>query len=402
MASIFCPIFKSTRRGPGPCGRALVLGLVLWIGAVAPAAAQEGFPGAPDEGAVNLRVYPTDVWGPRVGVGVGLGLVGHGLARAADRWLLTAAPARREQVGTLSFASADPRRARRYVLVTTRALHTDRDWAGPWSVARSGIRGRVRYGHTFLDRRLLVQPHVSVLSTTIDDVRRRDGASAAAPPSPGQTGLRAGLDLRYRVGARRGGLGPSATLQGTWARYAAVDGSGLQFDRIDLEAYGTLSLTGRHRLRLRAHGTLTDNRSETPLPLYLQPVLGGTVAPGWARAQFVGPDRVLGSLLYRFPLFTLGRSTVVGGHLGTHVGAVYRDLGTQFAPRVRFDEAGPASTALRPSASAGLQFTVPFRPRAAVDLAVGVSPGGVTATRVTFTRRLQALRFPHHTADPPR
>lgn len=375
------------------------------LGGVPPAAGQVGFPGASDEQDVNLRAYPVDFWGPRTGIGVGVGVVGHNLARPHDQWLLTAAPARYEQTGTISFASADPHRARRSVLVDARVLHSDRDWVGPWTLKRSAVRGRVRLGQTVLDRHVLVQPHVTALFTEVSTVDGREGfsdARRAAAPSPTRdayTGLRTGLSLRYdsRGGNDRRTRG--VRLQGTWDHYLPLDGPGLQFDQFDLDAYGTLPLHERHRLALRLHATLTAG--DRP-PLHMQPTLSGTVVPGWKRAQFVGPDRLLGSLLYRFPLWSPSSLPLLEGHLGGHLANVYQDLGAQFSPTISTDEeiAADADPPLRPSASAGLRVAAPFRPRVHLDVAVGVSPDGVTAATLTVTRRLQAVRRPHHTADP--
>lgn len=390
---------------------AVVIAIALLLGPLS-AAAQVGFPGAPDQSGFNLRVYPTDLWGPRVGPGIGLGLVGHNLARRHDQWLLTAAPARYEQVGTLSFASANPRRARRTVLVDTRALHTTRDWIGPWSLRRSALRGRLRVGQSALDHRLLVQPHLSVQHQNVIDVHRRRGGTDETPgndtgvrPAPRQTdrtGLRAGLDLRFDTRPQPPLSKRGVLLQGTWDRYVPLDGSALRYDQWVFDAYGFVPLSGLHRLAVRTSLTLTRTRSDVPVPLYSLPTLGGTVVPGWGRGQFVGSDRLLGSLLYRFPLWEMGDLVRLEGHLGTHVANVYANLGDQFTPTVQFgeDRSDGPDRPLRPAASAGLRVVVPFRERATVDLALGLSPDGWSAVRFTFVRPLQSVRSAHHTSDP--
>ncbi len=386
---------------------AVALAIALLLGPL-PAAAQVGFPGAPDQSGFNLRVYPTDVWGPRVGPGIGLGLVGHNLARRHDQWLLTAAPARYEQVGTLSFASANPRRARQTVLVDTRALHTTRDWIGPWSLRRSALRGRLRVGQSALDHRLLVQPHLSVQHQNVIDVHRRRGGIGDDPemrPPPQQrnrTGLRTGLDVRFDTRPRPPLSNRGVLLQGTWDRYVPLDGSALRYDQWVLDAYGFVPLAGLHRLAVRTSLTLTRARSDVPVPLYSLPTLGGTVVPGWSRGQFVGSDRLLGSLLYRFPLWEMGDLVRLEGHLGTHAATVYANVGDQFTAAVQFgdERADGPDRPLRPAASAGLRIVVPFRDRTTVDLALGVSPDGWSAVRFTFTRPLQSIRSAHHTSDP--
>jgi carbohydrate-selective porin OprB len=80
-------------------------------------------------------------------------------------------------------------------------------------------------------------------------------------------------------------------------------------------------------------------------------------------------------------------------------------VGEQFTTTVSFEESAfnnDRTRPLRPSASAGLRFSVPFRNRATLDLSVGVSPEGVTAVRFSLVRSLQAVRFPHHSSNNPR
>jgi len=407
-ALLFRFFFKSAVRYGGGRARGLTLlvGLLV-VGLTVPAHAQVGFPGASDDRSVNARVYPTAFWGPRAGIGAGGGLVVHNVARPNDQWLLTAAPARHEQVGTLSFASADPHRARRYVLVDTRVLHTDREWIGPWTLERSAVRGRVRVGQHLWGRRLLVQPHVTALFSSASTVRGRSGygsvGPAAAVRDDAQTGLRAGLALRYDARPHSAPHRRGLRLQAVWDRYVPLDDSDLRFDQVDLEARGVLPIVSGHRLVARLGATLTANRGDAALPLYMQPTLSGTAVPGWPRAHAVGPDRLLGSLLYRFPLWGVGSATMVEGHVGGHLAGVYDDLGDQFAATVsRAKRPSGPDVPLRPSGSVGLRLSVPFRPRATVDLAVGVSPEGVSATRVSFSHRLQSVRAPHHRADPVR
>lgn len=399
------------RFGTGPSWRTVLLVAALWFVAGS-AWGQVGFPGAPEEPGVNVRLYPTDVWGPRSGIGVGVGLVGHQLLKPDDLWLLTAAPARFEQVGTLSFTSANPRRARRLFQVRIRGLHSDRGWIGPWALERSALHARLQAGQVFFGRRLLVQPHLTLVHNTVTGVQERSGISRPSQPAVGpvpspreksHTGVRAGVDLRLDLRDRPLITTRGLMLQGTFDRYVPVDGARLRFDQFDLDAYGYVPLGGFHRLAIRGALTLTSQRDEARVPIYMLPTLGASTIPGWARAQFVGPDRLVGSLLYRFPLYRLEQVALLEGHLGVHLGSVYQDVGDQFRPAVRFDEVEePGAPPLRPAASIGVRAAMPFRHRSTIDLAVGVSPDGVSAAQITVVRRLQALRFPHHAADPVR
>jgi hypothetical protein len=344
---------------------------------------------------------------------VGVGLVGHGLVRPDGQWLLTAAPARHEQVATLSFATANPRRARRYAIVDGRALHTNRDWQGPPDhrlvLERSSARARLRLGHSFLGGRLLVQPHLAVGTHRVDATRvpaplpptLRGAPDALPAPGATYTGLHGGLGLQLDTRLPPSRYATGLRVQATWSRYTALDGSALRFDRVDGAVLGTLALGGLHRVDARVGATLTRPRSDTAVPTVLLPTLGGALVPGWARGRFVGRDRVVGGLLYRFPLWTLGRVATLEGHLGGHLAATYRRLDDQFGFRVQFDDAseeGPG-VPLRPSASVGLRVAVPSRPHAHLDLALGLSPEGLSAARLSLIRPLQALRPLHHAID---
>ena len=390
----------------------LLLGLLC---AFAPGAAAQSFPGTPEERMVNYRVYPTDVWGPRVGPGVGLGMVVHNLARRHDHWLLTAAPARYEQVGTFSFASANPRTARRTVLVDARGLHTDRDWYGPsdqrLTLERRSYRARVRIGQTTLDRRLLFQPHLAVEGHRVD--ARTDPAAGARlsvdpssipAPSTSLQGLRGGLNVRYHSAPEAGRTASTVELQAGWERYTSLDSADLRFDRLDASVDGVLAVYGVHRLVARVDLTTTRPRTSTPVPVFLLPTLDGTLAPGWARGRFVDRDRLIGHLLYRFPLWSVGEVLALEGHAGAHLAGVYRDLGEQFTTEIQFDEPDPTDPTrpLRPSASLGLRLSAPIRPHASVDLALGLSPDGLSAVTFSIRRSLQALRPPHHATATPR
>ena len=388
--------------------------LLCW-GSIGSVAAQSGFPGTPDGRSFNLRVYPSDVWTPRVGPGIGVGLVAHNLARRHDQWLLTAAPALKEQVVTASFASANPHRADRYALVTVRGLHTDADWLGPSDrrtvLKRSAVRGRLRGGQHLLGHRLLLQPHLTLEHHRIGAVERpSSGVSpfAARLPLAGQTqtGARVGLDVQFDL--LDGPQVPTrgVLLQGTWARYVPIQGPDVQFDQVDLDAYGYVPLGGAHRLAARASLTLTESRSAVPIPVYLLPTLDGSVVPGWSRGRFVGRDRLFASALYRFPLLHYDDLVTIGGHVGAHIAGIYNHLGDQFAADVSFKNESFGSDVvlsngkrpMLPSASVGLRFAMPRRDHVSWELAVGISPEGLSVVRFSFARALQALRPPHHTS----
>ena len=391
------------------------LGLVLLTLGSGPAHAQS-FPGAPDSSiGTNLRVYPLVLWSPRVGPGVGLGGVAHNLGRQHGRLLLTAAPARYEQVATISYASANPSTARRYVLLDARGLHTDRDWfygsgpaaadTGRVTLGRSALSIGLRVGQRVEGTPLTLQPEAKLSLHRLDaGSAASEERSAALPPlGQTQTGVRVGLSAAFDA---RSGSFPGETgllLQGAAHRYLPLAGPAPTFDQFRGSAYGSVSLGGPHRLVARLSGTLTAPRSTGAVPYFLLPSVEGALVPGWARDRFVGRDRLMGSLLYRFPVAHFGDVVSLQGYVGGHVASVYDDLETQFEAAVSFEKdlgSGRDTYPLRPSASAGVRLGLPFRNDEWLDLALGLSPEGLTAVRVTFARPIWDLRPIHH--GPPR
>lgn len=398
--------------------------LPLSVATTTPASAQPEFPGAPSEPGVNLRVYPLDTWSPRVGIGAGAGLVVHHLGRSNALGLLTLGPARYEQVAAAVWASANPRRARTYVLLNARGVHTDRDWFyglgpaspddGRQSIERSGFEIRLRAGRAFLDRRLVVQPHIALAAHRVDrvpipsdpalDGRSRThlqqlASNRVGPLDPNQTGLRVGVGAEYEPsGSQRGE--PGVRLQARWSRYVDVSSSFVRFDQVEFGAYPSVPLGGHHHLVGRLDLSLTRSRGRASVPFYMRPTLEAAVVPGWPRHRFVDSDRLMASLLYRFPVARIFGIVDLDAHLGVHASNVYDDFFSDAAFDVSFDETLPPSddsVPLRPSASAGFRLGLPFREVPSLEVAVGASPEGISVARLTLSQTLGALRLgPHH------
>lgn len=390
--------------------------------------AQSGFPGAPDEQALNVRVYPLNTWSPRVGAGLGAGLVAHHLGHPRAQALLTLAPSRHEQVATGAWASANPQRARQYVLVSARGLHTNRDWfygLGPGSasnarqsIERSSLQVRVRAGQHLLDQRLLVQPHLALASHQIDrvpspnasglDTRSRRhlrqlASDRIGPLESGHTALRPGLDVQYDTRPRSTRPTRGLLLEGSWFRYVDVTSSFVRYDWLNLGATGYVSLGGTHHLVGRLSLAHTAARGRASVPYYLRPTLDGSLVPGWARLRFVDSDRLIGSVLYRFPIVQPRNVLRIDGHLGVHAASVYDDVFSDAALDLAFEESldpGRTSVPLRPAASVGLHLGLSFRETPSLDLALGLSPEGISAVRFTLNQDLQALRPAHHQLRP--
>jgi hypothetical protein len=357
-------------------------------------------------------------------VGIGAGLVVHHLGRQHAQGLLTVAPARHEQVATLAWASAFPKRARQYVLVRTRGLHTNRDWfygLGPGtsedarqSIERSTLKVGVRVGQHFLEQRLLIQPQLGLSVHRVDRVPAPSAAGLSdrsrvhlqqlaservGPLSPEQTGLRVGVDVQYDTRPPTARTTRGLLLEAGWSRYVDLSASFLHYDRFDLAAYGFLPLRGAHHLVGRLSLAHTAARSQAAVPYFLRPTLDAPLVPGWARHRFVDSDRLIGSVLYRFPIAEPFGLVDLGGHLGVHAASVYDDVFDDATFDLTFDESldpNRSSVPLRPAASLGLHLGLTFRQTPSLDLALGVSPEGVTGVRFTLNQDLQALRQPHH------
>jgi hypothetical protein len=389
----------------------LVGGLALVLLLVPGPAQGQSFPGAPDSLGTNLRAYPMDLWSPRVGPGAGLGLVVHNLGRRHGRLLLTAAPARQEQVATLSYASANPAAARRYVLLDARGLHTNRDWiyglgpaasdTGRVALGRSSVRVSLRTGQRVGRSPLILQPEAHLSLHRMAPSLPEGQGRLTAVPAPGetQTGVQVGLSAAYDTRTRASLDGVGLLMQGSARRYLSLAGPAPPFDQFHLAASGRFSLGGSHRLAARLSGTLTTPRGDAPVPYYLLPAVEGALVPGWARGRFRGRDRLMGSLLYRAPIAHFGSLVSLQGYVGGHLASVYDDVRAQFEPTVSFDEHVASmddAAPLRPSASVGVRLGLPFRNQEWFDLALGLSPEGLTAVRMTFARPVWDLSPVHH------
>ena len=369
--------------------------------------------------SLNLRVYPFDVWGPVAGWGVGAGVVVHNGVRRGDQWLLTAAPATHERVATLSFASASPLEATTYVLIDGRARTTDRQrfyGLGPGTqddtrlhVTMDELWLRMRAGHGWRDRTLLLQPMLMLRRHAVRDVevgegRPFRGASATHFSAPllasDRTlwGMQGGIRLAYDTRDRFRGTTRGLLVQASGSGYNELSTGNVQVGRLTFGAYGFLPLGGDHRLALRFQTTMSNSFGDDTAPFYLRPKLGGRSVPGLDHDRFFGADRVVTSVLYRFPLIRLRDLFELEGHVGAHAASVYDDLSEQFALDLSFDEQVQAddSVPLRPALSTGVRLGPLFRDETYFDLAMGISPEGVTGVRLQFIRPFSSVRPPHH------
>ena len=416
--------FLSTR----PIRRGLAASLLIACGllgaSVAPVLAQAPFPGAPDKPSLNLRFYLGDIWSSRVGAGFGAGLVFHHLGRHNAQGLMTVAPARHEQVATAAWASSNPNLAQQYVLVSARGFHSNRDWffgLGPnsslddrQSIERSAVQTRIRAGHHFLNRRLLIQPRLGVSLHQVDRVPtpsapgldpesnrhlQQLASKKIGPLEPEHTGLRVGVDVQYDTRPQRPPRNRGLLVEGGWSRYFSVSSSFVRYDRFDAGVFGFLPLGGIHHLVGRLSLAHTEAQGRASVPYFLRPTLGGSLVPGWSQHRFVDADRLISSVLYRFPIAEPFAILQLDGHLGLHAASVYDDVFSQAALDLTFEESlDPArsSVPLRPAASLGVRLGLSFRHASSLEFTLGLSPEGITAIHFTLNHDLQALRPPHH------
>ncbi|WP_169577896.1 BamA/TamA family outer membrane protein [Salisaeta longa] len=367
---------------------------------------------APPDPYLNLRVYPLATWGPQAGWGGGAGLVAHHVGHPGTVALLTAAPAQYETVLTASIATRNPHAAPWYVALTSRYMTTTRQpffGLGPFArgpqrtlTDLQSVRATVRLGYTLLDGRVLVEPHVGWRAHALEappvapaDVQSHLTQAAAADPY----GVVAGGSVAYDTRDRRAAPTRGLLLQGTAERFGTLGTDELTFDQFQIEAAGYVPLGGRHRLFGVVAAGITRARSGGPVPFYLRMRLDGRRMPGWRRDRFFGNDRLLATVGYRFPVGTVAQLFRIEGHAAAQVGSVYNNVFEDFDPAVTFAEeppVTPAAVPLRPAASLGVHLAPLFRDESYIDLAVGVSPEGVTGVRFTLTRTLRSLRPPHH------
>jgi len=404
------------------------MGLCL-IAALAAPAFGEGTPSvrpAPDSPSsrdsvwVNLRPYPLAFWGPRTGPGIGAGLVVHNVGVPGSQLLLTAAPTLHDQSATLTLSTTGRLdKAQRFGLVDARVRHTDRYWLygiGPRSDVdtratlefTTGLV-RVRYGEWLLNRHILLQPSLRLEQTRFVGTVESPSSAALTPPIAELSnlpstltgvvpGMEVALDTRdFQIAPTRGVLARLSV-----ERYLELDATDLSFDRGSFEVAGWIPLSGRHRLGLRGSVAFTEQRSGAALPFYQLAMLDGRIVPGLNRYRFVGNDRMTLSTLYFFPIFNLEKILSIEGKVGVHAASVYDDLGDQFEPSLSFDRSiadadeGDRTVPLRPAASMGIYLGPRFRAAPHVELAVGVSPEGVSGVRFRFVQPLTPLHAPHH------
>ena len=411
-----------------------------------------------DQAWLNLRPYPFAVWGPRVGFGGGVGLVLNDMVQPGDETLATVAPSRFEQAYTLSYTTAagpDLINADGWLMAGGRHAYTTRDWFygfGPASSANSRVafslrtfQGHLRAGRSLVPDglfggKLILQAHARIehyrlydaelptFSPTLGDgttptptartvryARSIAGLDTDAVPSGARfttTGTVLGGDLSYDRRDRAHLTTRGLLLQASAERWLPTSGAEFAFWRTDIDAYGWIPITGRHRIALRfrlsqihetkgARPLTGSSLPQDDLPHFILPRLDGRDLPGLTRSRYHGRDVLAASAAYEFPIRTI-LGFRIEGHVGAYAGSAYDDIGKQF--ELAFDASETLARdrdtyPLRPTVGAGLRVGPQFRDDSYVDVAVGRGPEGYSAVRVSLVRRLGRPRPPHHTTN---
>ena len=177
-------------------------------------------------------------------------------------------------------------------------------------------------------------------------------------------------------------------VQGTVARFQAVDGSGLGFTRLEATGYAFRPALFRMKFLpepgsvfVRASGVVTRQDGDEPLPWIYLPNLDRDLLVGFPRSDFIGRDALsLG----------VGARGVIGQGFGVFLvegmamgmlGAAYDNVFQEFAPRVRLSQDRVpvgAGVPLQPSVALGLNLRFLDRERPLIGALVGIGPGGVS------------------------
>ena len=374
---------------------------------------------------VGFAFYPTGLWSPTPGFGVGVGLKATHLLFPQSELLVAAFPAQHSGIYTASFYTSDPYAAPAYGLLSVRYETTGRQWfygLGPASdsgnqiaVKQENVELEGRFGVYLKGRQILIQPLLRwryTLSKGFDnhepgafdrlDQRSQQalllalgdpalGFSAADGQRSGFLyGLEALYDRRDRRFTTRRGVLATAT-----ARRFNESETSLQFDRFGANLYGFVPVTETSTLALRTFAARTINRGDAPIPFYLLPALDGSVALGFPLGRFYSNDLFLASAEYRFLLFNALNVIGLEGVVAVSAASVYDNLWDQFTPRVTLDRSLPESLErypLRPTLGVGARLVSLYEDKVFFSGLFGFSTEGFGIVTFAFVQDLRVLR----------
>ena len=374
---------------------------------------------------VGFAFYPTGLWSPTPGFGVGVGFKAAHLLFPQSELLVAAFPAQHSGIYAASFYTGDPYAAPAYGLLSARYETTGRQWfygLGPASdldnqiaVEQENVELEGRFGVYLKDRQVLVQPllrwrytltkgfdnHEPGAFDRLDQPSQQAlllalGNSASGSPLADRQrsgffyGLEALYDRRDRRFTTRRGVLVTAT-----ARRFSERGTDLQFDRFGANVYGFVPITETSTLALRTFAARTINQGDRPIPFYLLPALDGSVALGFPLGRFYGNDLFLASAEYRFLLFNALNVIGLEGVVAVSAASVYSNLWDQFTPRVTLERSLPESQErypLRPALGVGARLVSLYEDKVFFSGLFGFSTEGFGVVTFAFVQDLRVLR----------
>lgn len=402
---------------------ALLLGALLH--APAPPADSTDAPGGAGRSAAGpgVQVQPrfSPLYSANYGLGVAVGATVENAGWAGSEIAVDTRLQVRYQDATVAVFTGDPYHSRVYGLVAASGSTTGRRryyGLGPNTLTANelylshdavSVEGRVGV-YPFRTSALVVQPGLRFLydrsggvnggasEVPLSALDPASQAAVAVAAGQGRYGLSAGVEVATDLRDD-----PEYTRSGTFAsvearRFAALDGTGLQLNRLSASATTYVPLGGRAAVIVRGIGVLTrrldDDEGDDAIPFFYLPVLGDRVAAGFRQDRLTGRDLVAVGAGVRLPVLDAlglyGVDALVMGYLGN----AYDDVFDQFEPSVSFEERAEADgrAPLRPSLALGLSLVDLRAGRTSIGGVLGVGPGGVTVASLQVAYDLRDVR----------
>ena len=371
---------------------------------------------------VRPRLAPSAIYSQSRGFGIAGGVAVDNLITDGTELALDLRLSQRFQGVALSAFSADRYSAPVYGFASVEASTTSRRrffGIGPYtddqnklfldytSLDAEARVGAYPLGHTGL----FLQPGARFLldylreleedqGISIDTLRLSDPASLASVEADDvldntrygvSVGLEIASDLRdWRAYPRRGTF---VSVEGR--RFFALDGSGLQYDRLAVSTLGYLPIRGRTALIGRSNLVLTRSDNNDPIPFYYLPVLDTRLLTAYSSDRFVGRDVLAVGGGVRVPIADFigvyGIDAVVMGYLGN----VYDNVFEQFEPGLTFDQGAiprDGGVPLRPALGIGVGIVNLDKERVVLGGLLGISPGRISVASLRIAYDLRDAR----------
>ncbi|MFV1980067.1 MAG: hypothetical protein ACC655_02850 [Rhodothermia bacterium] len=371
----------------------------------------------------TILIDPFALYSRTFGFGIAAHFTSYNLLWAGSRWRVSARPAQRRGIYTLSLRTHDPDETNIYGLLHT-TLETNNayryygigqstNFDNLVMVNKDYSEVMARLGFDFLDDHLTIQPLVGYLwnkagidgtidSTFVDLDKRSQEALlyAIGLPVPGarqpgdiHQGVRFGTELAVDFRDRRAYPRSGGLLRGRWERYQSTTDQDVVFDRFDASVHGYIKTFPSHVLAIRALVQTTENRGSAPIPFYLYPKFDFTVLGGYRNQRHINADLVNVSAEYRWPLLNLVDLYQVSTSIGVGVAGVYDDFLKDFEFDLSFDrDPIPGTNALRPGLGVGLRVSGLEQQVDYIQWQLGFGPEGFTLVAFKFVLEIGEIR----------